>query len=133
MIEPASVPREAAIQGALAGVPEGGMADIVNQRQRLRKIFVQAKRGRDGPGDLCDLDGVCQSAAKVVGGATGKDLGLPCQTPEGTGLHDALAITLERRTRRADRRGIDTGQEEIVEISGDCASMEIECHRQIKV
>jgi len=114
-------------------VSKGWMADVVNQRKRLRQIFVQAERGGNGTGDLRDLHGVGETAAKVVGGTTGKDLGLPCQSPKGTGLHDALAITLKRRTRGTDRCGIDAGQQEIVPISCYCASMEIDCHRQIKV
>jgi hypothetical protein len=131
VIEPPAVPRQAAVESALAGVPKRRVADIVNQRKRLRQIFVQAKRGSDRAGDLCDFNGVGQPAAKVVGGAAGKDLGLPCQAPKGAGLHDAFTITLERRARRADRRRIDASQKKIVRISGDRASMEIECHSQI--
>ena len=107
------------------------MADVVNQRQRLRQIFVQAKRGRNGAGDLRDLNRVGQAAAKMIGGAAGKYLRLPRESPEGAGLHNALAITLKGRARRTDRRGIDAGQKEIVRISGDRASMEIDCHSQI--
>jgi hypothetical protein len=64
----------------------------------------------------------------VVGGTTGKDLRLACEPPEGASLHDALAVTLKRRTRGAERRRIDAAQQEIVRISGDRASMEIDCH-----
>jgi hypothetical protein len=131
VVEAASMTDEAAIQSALAGMSERRMADVVNQRQRLREIFVQAKRGRSGAGNLSDLDGVGKTAAKVIGGATGKHLGLPCQSPKGTGLHDPLPVTLEGRARRAKRRRIDAGQKEIVRTSGDRASMEIEGHSQI--
>ena len=130
MVEPAAVPRQAAVKGTLAGVAEGWMADIVNQRKRLRQILVQAKCGRDRTGDLGNLDGVGQPAAKVVGGAAGKDLRLPCQTPEGAGLHDPLAIALEGSARGTDGRWIHARQKKIVRISGDRASMEIDCHRQ---
>jgi hypothetical protein len=34
------------------------MPDVMNQRKRLRQVFVQTKRGRNGAGDLRDLDGV---------------------------------------------------------------------------
>jgi hypothetical protein len=74
---------------------------------------------------------VRKTAAKVIGDATGKHLGLPCQSPKGTGLHDPLPVTLEGRARRAKRRRIDAGQKEIVRTSGDRASMEIEGHSQI--
>jgi hypothetical protein len=74
---------------------------------------------------------VRQAAAKVVGGTAGKYLRLPRKSPEGTGLHNALAIPLERRTRGTDGRGIDAGQKEIVRISSDRASMKIDWHSQI--
>ena len=122
---------EAAVQCALAGMPKRRMAYVVNQRQRLSEIFVQAKRGRNRPGDLRDLDGVGQTAAKMIGGAAGKYLRLPRKAPEGAGLHNALAIPLEGRSRRTEGRGIDTGQKKIARVSRDRASMEIECHSQI--
>jgi hypothetical protein len=131
VIEPAAVPREAAVQSTFAGMPKGRMPDIVNQRKRLRQIFVQTKRGRNRSGDLSNLHRVGQPAAKVVGGAAGKDLSLPCQAPEGARLHDPLAIALEGSARGTDRRWILASQKEIVGISGDRASMEIDCHRQI--
>ena len=34
---------QAAIQCALAGVAEGRVADVVDQRERLREIFIQAQ------------------------------------------------------------------------------------------
>jgi hypothetical protein len=131
VVEATPVAGKAAVQRALPGVPKGRMTYIVNQRKRLRQIFVQAKRGRNGPGDLRNLDRVGQAAAKMIGGAAGKYLGLARETPEGTGLHDALAIALERRARGTERRGIDAGLQKIACISGDRASMEIDCHSQI--
>src|SRR5881227_2464447 len=56
VVKPPPVALQAAVQCALAGMPKGWMADIVNQRQRLRQIFVQAERCGDGPGDLRDLN-----------------------------------------------------------------------------
>jgi hypothetical protein len=66
----------------------------------------------------------------MIGGPAGKYLRLPCEAPEGTGLHNALAIPLEGRTRGTNRRGIDASQKKIVRISGDRASIEIDCHSQ---
>ena len=77
MVEPSSMTNEAAIQCALACMPEGRMPDVVDQRKGLRQVFVQAKRGRGGARYLGDLDGVGETTAKVVGGATGKHLRLP--------------------------------------------------------
>jgi hypothetical protein len=131
VVEAPPMTAEAAIQGALTCVPEWRMPDVVNQRKRLRQIFVQAKRGRGGSGDLGDLYRVGQAAAKMIRGPAGEYLRLSRETPEGTGLHNALAIPLERRTRGTDGRGIDAGQKEIVRISSDRASMKIDWHSQI--
>ena len=132
VVEAPPVTLEAAVQCTLAGMSKRRMADVVNQRQRLRQIFVQTKRGRGPTSDLRHLNRVGQAAAKVVGRAAGKDLRLACKPPEGASLHDALPITLEGRTRGAGRRRIDAGQQEIVRISGDRASMEIDCHIRFK-
>ena len=67
----------------------------------------------------------------MVGGAAGKHLRLARQTAEGASLHDALAVALEGRARRAKGRRIDAGQKKIVRVSGDRASMEIDRHSQI--
>ncbi len=128
MVEAAAMTLEAAVQRTLAGMPKRRMADVVNQCKRLRQIFVQTKRSGGPTCDLCDFNRVGQAAAKVVGGTTGKDLGLAREPPEGTGLHDALPVTLKGCARGTERRRIDAGQQEIVRISGDRASMEIDCH-----
>ena len=97
VVEAEAVALEALVQGALAGVAEGRMADVVDQCQRLGEVFVEAERAGAGAGDLRDLDGVGQAAAEVVGGAAGEDLGLAREAAEGARLHDAFAVALERR------------------------------------
>jgi hypothetical protein len=131
VVEAPAVMGEAPIKRAFAGVAERGMADVVDEGERLGEIFIQAERCRGGAGNLCDLDGMGQSASKVIGGATGKYLRLSCEPAEGTGLHNALPIALEGRARGPQGRGIDAGQQEIIGISRDCASMEIDWHSQI--
>jgi hypothetical protein len=131
VVEAPPMTLEAAIQCALTGVPKWRMADVVNQRKRLRQIFVQAKSRGNSPGDLRNLNRMSQSAAEVIGRPTGKYLRLPRKAPEGTSLHNTLAITLERRTHGTGGRGIDAGQKEIARISSDRASMKIECHSQV--
>ena len=71
------------------------MADVVRERQRFGQVFIEAERGRHRPGDLRDFDGVRQAVAEVVGDAGGEDLRLVFQPPEGAGMHDAVAVTLE--------------------------------------
>jgi hypothetical protein len=131
VVEATPMTLEAPIEGALTSMPKRWMADVVNQRKRLRQIFIQTERGGNGSGDLRNLDGVGQAAAKVIGGAAGKYLRLAREAPEGTGLHNAFAIPLKGCTRGTKGCGIDAAQKEIVLISGDRASMEIECHSQI--
>jgi len=128
VVEAAAVTAEAGIEGALAGVAKGGMADVVDQSQGLGEVFVEAECGGRSAGDLRDLDGVGEAAAEVVGGAAGEDLGFACKTTEGACLHNAFSITLKGRARGAKRRGIDAGQKRIVRVSCDRASMQIDWH-----
>jgi hypothetical protein len=95
MVEAASVADQAAVKRALPGMSERRMSNIVNQRQSLSQIFIQAKSGSGGTGYLCDLDRVSQPAAKMVGGAAGKYLGLSGESTEGTRLHDPFTVTLK--------------------------------------
>ena len=131
VVESPSMSLQATVQRALTRMTKRRMTDIVNQRQRLRQIFVQAKRCGDGACNLGYLNRVGQAAAKMIRSAAGKYLRLARQTPKGAGLHNAFAVPLERRSRSTRRRGIDAGQKEIVRVSRDRASMEIDCHSQI--
>ncbi len=70
------------------------MADVVHQRQGFRQVGVQPQYPGNGPRDLCDLEGVGQAVAEVVGVAPGEDLGLGLQAAEGTGVDDAVAVAL---------------------------------------
>ena len=96
VIEAEAVALEAAVEGALAGVAEGRVADVVDESERFGEIFVESERAGDVAGDLRDFDGVGEAGAEVVGGAGGEDLGLAGETAEGPCLDDALAVALER-------------------------------------
>jgi hypothetical protein len=133
VIEAPAMTDQALIQRSLAGMSEGRMADVVNQRKGLGKIFIQAKRSGSGAGDLRDFNRVSEPAAEMIGGAAGKHLRLPCEPAERTSLHDAFAIALEGRARTPRRRGVDAGDKKIIRLSGDRTSMEIDCHSQIQV
>jgi hypothetical protein len=135
VVEAAAMKAEALVQGALAGVAEGRMANVVDEGKGLGKVFVEAEFGGSGAGDLGDLDGVGEAAAKVVGGSAGEDLRLAGEAAEGAGLHDALAIALERRPRGTGRR-VDAGQKWVIRIiraGGDRAEMQIGGHGLIRV
>src|SRR5438874_7040384 len=124
VVESPPMALEAAVQCALTRVPKGRVADVVNQRKRLRKIFVKAKRGGDGPGDLRYLNRVGEATAKMIRRTAGKYLRLARKASEGTGLHNALAVPLKRRTRGTGGRRVVAGQKEIVRVPCDRASME---------
>jgi hypothetical protein len=131
VVEAPPMADEALIERALAGMPEGWMADVVDQGKRLRQVFIQPKRRGGSASDLRNFNRVGQAAAKVVGGAAGKHLRLASQPPEGTGLHDAFAVALEGRTRGSTWRRVDASDKKVVRVSGDRASMEIDCHGQL--
>src|SRR6516165_12815089 len=67
---------EAAIERALAGMAERGMAQVMGERQRLGQILVEPERARERAGDLGDLERMGQTGAKVVALVKDKDLGL---------------------------------------------------------
>jgi hypothetical protein len=127
------VTAQAAVQGPLSSVAEGRMTDVVDECERFGEVNVEAKCAGGGAGDLGYLDGVGKAAAEVIRRAAGEDLRLAGKPAEGTRLDHAFAVALERSARRAKRRRIDAGQKRIAGIPGDRASMEIECHSQLKV
>ena len=121
VVEEAAVALEALVESALTGVAERRVADVVDQGEGLGEVLVEAEAGGNGAGDLGDLDGVGEAGAEVVGGAAGEDLGLAGETAEGSGLDNALAVTLERCAACAVRRGVDAGEERVAEVAGDGA------------
>ena len=64
----------------------------MNERERFRKIFVEAERPRNSARDLRDFDGMRQAVAEVVREARGEDLRFRFQPPEGAGMDDAVAV-----------------------------------------
>ena len=114
VIEAQSVALEALIERSFAGVAEGRVADVVNQRQRLRQVLVQSQRLGHAARDLHHFNGVRQAAAKVVRGATGEHLRLARQPAKRARLHNPFAVPLERRPRRPFRRGMHPRHQHIV-------------------
>src|ERR1035438_7120285 len=84
------------VQRPLARVSERRMANIVHQREGFHQINIQMERGRDGARDLCNLDGVRQTGAKVVRVAPCEDLRFVLQAAECPGMDDAVTVALER-------------------------------------
>src|ERR1700694_1961116 len=81
------------VELVFAGVPEGWVANVVNQCERFRKGGVQAQSGCNGAGNLRYFDGVRQTIAKMIGKSGGENLRLGFQPPKGARMNDAIAIT----------------------------------------
>ena len=62
----AAAPGHRRIERPLAGMPEGRMAEIVSERQRLGQVLVEAEGAGQRPGDLGNLDRMGQPRAVVV-------------------------------------------------------------------
>ena len=99
VVESQAVALEAAVEGALSGVAEGRVANVVRQRQRFSEFMIESERGGQGAGDLGDFEGVRKAATEVVGwraGArAGEDLGLAGEAAEGAGVEDARRVAGE--------------------------------------
>ncbi len=98
---------EAAIEGALAGMAEGRVAEIVRERQRLGQILVQAERASERASDLGNLERMGQSRAEMVAFVKDEDLGLVGEPPEGAGMDDAVAVAAEGVAGRAHRLRVE--------------------------
>ena len=121
VVEAEAVALEAGVEGALASVAERWVADVVDEREGLGEIFVQAERRGDVAGDLRDLDGMGETGAEVVRGARGEDLGLAGEAAEGPGLDDAVAVALEGGEEGVLGCGVDTLEKHVSPVFGDAA------------
>ena len=92
VIESATVLFHELVELAFAGVTEGGMANIVNERESFGEIRIQAEGIGDSAGDLRNLERVGEAIAKVVGEARGEDLRFRLKAPERTGVDNAIAV-----------------------------------------
>jgi hypothetical protein len=119
VVEAEAVLLQALVEGALAGMAEGRVADVVDEGEGLGEVFVQSEGGCDVAGDLYDFDGVSEAAAEVVTGAAGEDLRFACQAAEGAGLDDAVAVALERGAVRTRGGRVDARAERVIGVATD--------------
>ena len=85
------------VEHSLAGVPEGGVSQIMRQADRLGQAFVQAESLCDRSSNLCDLDAVSQAGSVVIVQAGGEDLRFAFEPAKGRAVDNAVAIALEVR------------------------------------
>src|SRR5215471_702496 len=90
VVETGSVLTHQRVEAAFTRMAKWRMADIVNQCERLGEICIQIKRLRDGARYLCDLKGVRQAIAKVIGIARGEDLRLRFEAAKSARMNDAI-------------------------------------------
>src|SRR5208282_556778 len=95
MIERESVLAHGGVERFFSGMAEWGMAEIVDQGERLHQIGVQSKLCGDGARNLRDLDGMRQPVAEVVGVTAGENLRLRFQPAKGAGVDDTIAVALK--------------------------------------
>ena len=98
----AAVFAHAGVQRVLAGMAEGGMAEIMRERHRLHQVFVQPQQAGGRAADLRHLDAVGEPGTEQVALVVDEHLGLVLQPPERGGMDDAVAVALEFGTRRRE-------------------------------
>ncbi len=96
---------DAGVEGALAGMAERRMAEIVRQRQAFGEVLVEAERAGERPGDLDHFQRMGQPGAVMVAFVIDEDLCLVRQAAEGGGMDDAVAVAAEVVARAAFRLG----------------------------
>ena len=123
VVEVEAVGLERAVERLFAGVAEGRMADVVDQRQGLGQFRVEAQRAGQGAGDLGDFKSVSEAAAEVVSGRvagqTGKDLGLAGEAAEGARVKDAGGVAGKGRAVGMGRLGVGAAGEAAVRVAAD--------------
>jgi hypothetical protein len=99
------------VEGFFAGVAEGRMADVVDQREGFGEFDVEAQRGGQGAGDLGDFKVWVRRLRKWSEGESrreqaGEDLGLAGQAAEGAGVQDAGGVAGKGRAIGVGRLGV---------------------------
>ena len=83
------------IELVLAGMPKGGMPQIMGQSNGLAEILVQTQGASNRAGDLRNLDGVCQASTKQISFMINKHLGFVFKASKSGGMDDAIPVALE--------------------------------------
>jgi hypothetical protein len=131
VVKAAAMPLQTAVERSLPGMSKRRMSNVMDQCQCLGQIFLQPERSRNRPCDLRNLNGMGQSATKVIRRAARKNLRLPGKPPKGASLHNSLPVPLKRCPRRPKRRRVNASQQQVARIGDDRASMKINCHSRL--
>src|SRR5258707_14826149 len=90
---------QAVVEDCLADVPEGRVPEVVAKADRLGQVLVEPEGPGDGARDLGHLERVGEAGAEVVALRRDEDLRLVLESPEGLGVHDPVAVALQRRAK----------------------------------
>lgn len=93
VIEARAVNAHQLVEFVLAGMAEGRMADIVNERESLGELRIEAEGGGHRASDLRDFESMGEPIAKMIGVANGKDLRLGFEAAESARVDDAVAVS----------------------------------------
>ena len=85
-----------ALSASCPAWPNGCVAEVVGQRDRLDEVLVQPEGTGDGARDLGDLDRMSEAGAEHVAFVVHEDLGLVLQAAERAAVDDPVAVALER-------------------------------------
>ena len=96
----------ARVEHLLADVAEGRVPEVVPEPDRLGEVLVEPQRARDGARDPARLERVREPRAVVVALGRDEHLRLVLQAPERLGVHDPVAVALERRAMVRVRLGL---------------------------
>src|SRR5687767_1121945 len=78
-------------------MPERCVPEVVTKSDGLGELLMQLQHLRDGARDLRDLERVCQTRAVMIARGREEHLGLMLEPAKRLGMHDAVAVSLERR------------------------------------
>src|SRR5208337_657449 len=98
---------KALVEGALAGMAEGRMTEVVSQRQRLGEVLVEAERTGERAGDLRNFERVGEPRAIVVALVENEHLGFVLEAAKGGRVDDAVAVAPKRAAAFAGRLGME--------------------------
>jgi hypothetical protein len=101
LVDMTETSRRQIVKNPLAGVPEGGMPQIVPKGDGFGQIFVKGQGAGDGARDLGDFQGVSETGSVVIALRREEDLRLVLEPPERFAMNDSVAIMLKGRPDRA--------------------------------
>ena len=98
----AARPAHAVVERILPSMAEGGVAEVVRQRDGLDQVFIEGQRAGNRAAELRHFQRMGQAGAEQVALVIEEDLRLVDQAAKRGGVNDAVTVALERR---AGRRG----------------------------